>query len=158
MALGDDESTPRAYATAFGLRSGTRGWFIISSCHWLTIIGELRSLWFAIRYRFCNPIKSFSYLNIFAPAIFGQSATDDNYIGFRRSKGLDSWHIGSQLRILESGQWIGMVVKGRSIEKHLKLSPSGSQWIMVEVGTRMKKQAPIYPLFQYLSNSQCNVK
>ena len=25
MALGDDESTPRAYATAFGLRSGTRG-------------------------------------------------------------------------------------------------------------------------------------
>ena len=25
MALGDDESTPRAYATAFGLRLGTRG-------------------------------------------------------------------------------------------------------------------------------------
>ena len=36
MALGEDQSTPRAYATAFGLRSGTRGWFIISSCHWFS--------------------------------------------------------------------------------------------------------------------------
>ena len=55
MARGDDESTPSAGAEAEGRSVGTRGWFIISECHWLTIIGELRSLWFAIIYRFCNP-------------------------------------------------------------------------------------------------------
>ena len=55
MARGDDESTPSAGAEAEGRSVGTRGWFIISECHWLTIIGELRSLWFIIINRFRNP-------------------------------------------------------------------------------------------------------
>ena len=32
-----------------------RSWLILSECHWLTIIGELRSLWFIIICRFRNP-------------------------------------------------------------------------------------------------------
>ena len=64
MARGDDESTPSAGAEAEGRSVGTRGWFIISECHWLTIIGELRSLWFAIIYCFCNP-KSKKHKNNF---------------------------------------------------------------------------------------------
>ena len=48
MARGQDQSTPSAGAEAEGRSVGTRSWLILSECHWLTIIGELRSLWFII--------------------------------------------------------------------------------------------------------------
>ena len=48
--------------------NGTRGWFIISECHWLTIIGELRSLWFTIISSFCYP-KHENFPEIFWPIV-----------------------------------------------------------------------------------------
>ena len=48
MARGQDQSTLSAGAEAEGRSVGTRSWLILSECHWLTIIGELRSLWFII--------------------------------------------------------------------------------------------------------------
>ena len=68
MARGDDESTPSAGAEAEGRSVGTRGWFIISECHWLTIMGELRSLWFTIISSFCNP-KREKITEIFCPIL-----------------------------------------------------------------------------------------
>ena len=64
MARGQDQSTPSAGAEAEGRSVGTRGWFIISECHWLTIIGELRSLWFII-ILIIAPAQTFVKLHFF---------------------------------------------------------------------------------------------
>ena len=75
MARGDDESTPSAGAEAEGRSVGTRGWFIISECHWLTIIGELRSLWFIIIFNLRRAKMSFSSTIYSLQYFLRQSAT-----------------------------------------------------------------------------------
>ena len=76
MARGQDQSTPSAGAEAEGRSVGTRSWLILSECHWLTIIGELRSLWFIIILIIAPGQNVIFVLHIFlCPNILRQSAT-----------------------------------------------------------------------------------
>ena len=76
MARGQDQSTPSAGAEAEGRSVGTRSWLILSECHWLTIIGELRSLWFIIILIIASDQNVIFVLHIFlCHNILRQSAT-----------------------------------------------------------------------------------
>ena len=121
MARGDDESTPSARAEAEGRSVGTRGWFIISECHWLTIIGELRSLWFAIIYCFRNPkCAKIFFVN---SNIFGQKSSRlrKNW-QLSKSKGQKTVELTHQARVSSVEKAKSKIVRGTPAQSH------GSGW------------------------------
>ena len=160
MARGDDESTPSAGAEAEGRSVGTRGWFIISECHWLTIIGELRSLWFTIIFSFCNP-KREKFPEIFWPIFDFAANCDTFYFNWQSKvedaaslKGRENWMKLEKLGVITKAgkplEWSSALHLEPKADNDLRDRP-GLQWVTFDSGTiEETKYPPQWEIFLYL--------
>ena len=99
--------------------NGTRSWLILSECHWLTIIGELRSLWFIIIFNLHRAKISFSSTLFICCYIFCSKAQLDAKEKY--------WKVDEESRISKSAK-----TSLKSGGKTFRSLTGGQSWLLVQ--------------------------